>query len=441
VLHHGRGATATLVLAMSPTVIAASADRVVEQVGSYAGYASIIGLGILALLYFTQAREVKRLREWAGRAPERAAELEERVQADAQKRIVAQPIAPTSAAGQQAAEARAQAATAAVYASVGAQPPGAPPPPGQLARPAPPAAPAPGAVPPVPGAAAPPAPGTVPAPGTLPPGAAPAPAAAAATQAPAPSSTGRPIVTATPVPAPAPLPAATSPAATAAARVAAASRTIAAPGNGSTTQETTESAAARPEPLPAPPAPPPGLISDADAGDAGGGLSRARVGMIIGGAIAVIAIAVVLTVVLAGSDENPPPENNFGNTPSVEGAPSASGAPDGGSRAGSSSSSLTSAERRATDVAVLNGTTQTGLARAVANRIQEDGFTIGGVATNANQSVPTTIVSYTGDHRQAALEIAKIIGIDSGSVQAADANAAAAASGDVLVTVGSDQIE
>ena len=46
------------------------------------GYASIIGLGVMALLYFTQAREVKRLREWAGREPERAAELAQRVQAD-----------------------------------------------------------------------------------------------------------------------------------------------------------------------------------------------------------------------------------------------------------------------------------------------------------------------------------------------------------------------
>jgi hypothetical protein len=243
------------------------------------------------------------------------------------------------------------------------------------------------------------------------------------------------------VPTPAPIPAASSPAAAAAARVAAASRTIAAPGNGSTSQETTESAAARPEPLPAPPVPPSGLISGGDAGEDGGGLSRARVGMIIGGSLATIAVAVVLTVVLTGSGENPPPENNFGSTPSVEGGPSGSGAPAAGSRSGSASASLTSAERRATDVVVLNGTTQTGLARAVANRIQEDGFTIGGVATNANQSVPTTIVSYTGDHRQAALAVAKIIGIDSGSVQAADANAAAAASGDVLVTVGSDQIE
>lgn len=422
---------------MTATVIAAAPERVVEQVGSYAGFAAIVGLGVLALLYFTQAREVKRLREWAGRAPERAAELEERVQADAQKRVVAQPIAPTSAAGQQAAEVRAQAATAAVYASVGAQAPGAPPPPGQLARAATPAAPAPGAVPPVPGAATSPAPGAATAPRTAP---APAPAASAAAQAPSP--TGRAMVTATPVPAPAAIPSATSPAATAAARVAAASRTIAAPANGSTSQETTESAAARPEPLPAPPAPPPGLISDDDAGERRFGVSRARVGMIVGGALAAIAVAVVLVVVLTGSDENPPPENNFGSTPSLEGSPSGAGAPNGGSRSGSSSSSsLTSAERRATDVAVLNGTTQTGLARAVANRIQEDGFTIGGVATNANQSVPTTIVSYTGDHRKAALAVAKIIGIDSGSVQAADANAAAAASGDVLVTVGSDQIE
>ena len=419
---------------MSAAVIAASAERVVEQVGSYAGYASIIGLGVLALLYFTQAREVKRLREWAGRAPERAAELEERVQADAQKRVVAQPIAPASAAGQQAAEARTQAATAAVYASVGAPPPGVAPPPGQLARPATPAAPAPGAIPPVPAAGIPPAPGAAPAPGTLP--AASAPAGSTTTQAPATSPTGRPMVTATPPP----IPAAASPAATAAARAAAPSRTVAAPGNGTTSQETTESAAARPELLPAPPTPPPGLLSDDDGGE--GGFSRARVGMIIGSAVGAVAVAVVSMLVLTGSEDNPPPENNFGNTPSVADEPSGAGASDRDSGSGSSSSSsLTSAERRGTDVAVLNGTTQTGLARAVANRIQEDSFTIGGVATNANQSVPTTVVSYNSDNRKAALAVAKIIGIDSGSVQPADANAAAAASGDVLVTVGSDQIE
>ena len=47
----------------------------IKDYGGYAGAASLLGLAVLALLYFAQAREVKRLREWAGRAPERAAEL------------------------------------------------------------------------------------------------------------------------------------------------------------------------------------------------------------------------------------------------------------------------------------------------------------------------------------------------------------------------------
>jgi LytR cell envelope-related transcriptional attenuator len=36
----------------------------------------VLGLAILAALYFSQARDVKRLREWAGRAPERVVEAE-----------------------------------------------------------------------------------------------------------------------------------------------------------------------------------------------------------------------------------------------------------------------------------------------------------------------------------------------------------------------------
>lgn len=47
----------------------------VERVGAYVGLASFLGLAILALLYFSQARDVRRLREWAGRAPERATDL------------------------------------------------------------------------------------------------------------------------------------------------------------------------------------------------------------------------------------------------------------------------------------------------------------------------------------------------------------------------------
>jgi hypothetical protein len=55
----------------------------VEKYGAYVGLAAFLGLAVLTVLYFAQARELKRLRDWAGRAPERAQELEARVVATA----------------------------------------------------------------------------------------------------------------------------------------------------------------------------------------------------------------------------------------------------------------------------------------------------------------------------------------------------------------------
>lgn len=48
--------------------------HLIERVGAYAGLAAFLGLAVLALLYFSQGRDVRRLREWAGRAPERIGE-------------------------------------------------------------------------------------------------------------------------------------------------------------------------------------------------------------------------------------------------------------------------------------------------------------------------------------------------------------------------------
>jgi len=82
-------------------LFAFSIEDQVEKYGAYVGIAAFFGLAILSLLYFAQAREVKRLREWAGRAPERAAELEYEIAEHAQEvrrapvaqpaRVVAQP--------------------------------------------------------------------------------------------------------------------------------------------------------------------------------------------------------------------------------------------------------------------------------------------------------------------------------------------------------------
>src|SRR5215213_9733324 len=91
-------------------LLALSLQDQVEKFGSYVGIAAFFGLAILSLLYFAQAREVKRLREWAGRAPERAREVEEAALAAAEaarrrpapapvQAAPAQPVAAATAAG------------------------------------------------------------------------------------------------------------------------------------------------------------------------------------------------------------------------------------------------------------------------------------------------------------------------------------------------------
>jgi hypothetical protein len=57
------------------------------NLGAIAGFAGMIGLAVLAMLYFSQARDVRRLREWAGREPERAGEIELRAQQIASQAI------------------------------------------------------------------------------------------------------------------------------------------------------------------------------------------------------------------------------------------------------------------------------------------------------------------------------------------------------------------
>src|SRR5690349_22247499 len=116
---------------MQALVLALSISNKIEQFGSYAGYAAVLGLGVLSALYFAQARELRRLRDWAGRAPERAQELEQRVvaQADAARqgpptatgaprRLAEMPIVPPPPAVTPAAATAAAAAAAAPQATV-----------------------------------------------------------------------------------------------------------------------------------------------------------------------------------------------------------------------------------------------------------------------------------------------------------------------------------
>jgi hypothetical protein len=97
-------------------------------------------------------------------------------------------------------------------------------------------------------------------------------------------------------------------------------------------------------------------------------------------------------------------------------------------------------------VAVLNGTSTSNLAHDVATKLTAARYKQGTVATASDQTLTATIVGYLPGHRQDAIAVAKSLKLGSASVQAVDpANRAVACSGSssscsaqVVVTVGSD---
>jgi hypothetical protein len=59
---------------------------VIKDIGAFAGLAAFFGVAVLALLSFTQGRDLRRLRDWAGSAPERDADRKETTSAAASER-------------------------------------------------------------------------------------------------------------------------------------------------------------------------------------------------------------------------------------------------------------------------------------------------------------------------------------------------------------------
>jgi hypothetical protein len=57
--------------------------ELIKDIGAFAGLAAFLGLALLALLSFAQGRDIRRLREWAGSAPERDTERKEATSAAA----------------------------------------------------------------------------------------------------------------------------------------------------------------------------------------------------------------------------------------------------------------------------------------------------------------------------------------------------------------------
>jgi len=60
--------------------------ELIKEIGAFAGLVAFLGLAVLALLSFAQGRDLRRLREWAGSAPERDNERKESTSAAAAER-------------------------------------------------------------------------------------------------------------------------------------------------------------------------------------------------------------------------------------------------------------------------------------------------------------------------------------------------------------------
>jgi hypothetical protein len=421
-------------MAVAALPAAFSVPSQVETIGAIAGLAAILGLAVLSMLYFAQARELKRLREWAGRAPERAAELQERaVVAAQQRRVPTQPIRPPAAqpatpAGQAA---QARPSVPGAPGSAPAATPGTPGAPGTTATPGAPAAPRPATAVPATaaGAAATAAAGATGAPAAPPNGQTGTPGAPATPQAPG-ADQGAGDTTAPPAATPA---GADQP---------------------TTAQPAPAAPAGVPQPLPPPagrPAPaarsrgaqplrastpaatiPPHGGGRGGAPAGGGGRGRGRAIALVTGAVVLVLAAGVFAFTQLGGDDEP----SGGRAATTEG--NAFGEPTRTTREGTREQRVPRGE---TTVAVLNGTTVPGLARAVADRIEAAGYKIGNVTNAPDQQRSATQVSYQAGNERIARQVARTINAGSDAVVPIDEVIQATAGADalVVVTVGADQ--
>jgi hypothetical protein len=383
---------------------------VIQDVGAYAGFAAVVGLAVLSALYFSQARDVRRLREWAGRAPERAAEqagvaTPEQAAQEASRPAASGAVRPIPAAKPVGAKADGEEKTAEQPAEAGK--PGAPTPAG---KPAPamatggkPVA-TPGTAPPVPAtaaAAAKPATATGPAPAT--------PAGAPVTDGPAKEKPGAPAKAAdgappAPTPGPAPatpsarpptpppvLPARPAPPVRSPAAAAASQSTAVLPASSARFRDRAR-----------------GATSGRD------GLSARYIALIAAGVIVIGGGVAFGISQLGGGGDGGTSADQSGEEPQAPINPST------------------------VTVSVLNGTTVPGLAAQIGDEVESAGFQRGNVANALDQQRTSSVVLYAQDADREAKLVAKKLGIN--AVEPIDPDSAAlGGNASVVVIVGADQ--
>jgi hypothetical protein len=414
---------------MGSLPFALSVHKFVSSVGADAGFASIIGLAILVLLYFAQARETASLRDRVEETEQRNVALEQRVALLQRNQGSAGPATGPAAVSEPVAVQGASGRPAAAAAPMGSTVASLKRPATQLRLPGAPA-----------GVAAPALAAATKLIPTLPPapaGSAPAPVAAAGVgDAPG----GNPDDTLFVRPATAAganghgQGAAVAPPPVFAGAAAGGQAAVAStPTQAHTTLP--PRLQVRPEPLggrgsgPRSPLQSSRLVPARERSL----LARRLVPVLIAlGALAAVVVALIVITSSGGSGRAAARNPARGATHHGRGSAASSAAPAPGS----------------VTVAVLNGTAVTNLAHDVAQRLALSGYKEGTIATAADQTHATTLVGYLPGHRADALVVAKALGLPATRVAPADSQATGVAcsapagsnacAADVIVTVGTD---
>jgi hypothetical protein len=376
---------------MANLPLALSVHHFISSVGADAGFASIIGLAILVLLYFAQARETANLREQAYEAAQRVAQLEARLTSMGRQQAAAAQPAVAARAGNQAAATAPRPAPAPAFAGAVAMAPG---PPAGVAAPALSAA-----TRLIPASPVGPAEPAEPTPGAAEPEAQPVDSTALGSLPPA---------------------------------------TVAAGGNGASTGGVTQPPRVSPPPrVMAPPArpaqpgrrpiaPPPRLSEPPRKRRLG-----VRFALVLVGALVIAGVVVALLHFTSS-----------GGSPNSTRASATSNTPTTSSARRKRSAVVTPA---AVTVSVLNGTANNGLAGRISTRLSGAGYKQGKVATASDQTRTATVVAYMPGHKREALAVANSLKLGPASVQPVDPSTLAVAcptstacTAQVVVTVGTD---
>lgn len=390
---------------MDLTALGFSVHNFISSVGADAGFAAIIGLAVLILLYFAHARETANLREEASILAERLQQAEARVAELSRPQALAAPVPAPE--GVQVTDRRGAGVAGLPFAPAGVGAPAL----ASATRVVP--------LPEVPPPQEPPAPPQVPA-------TAPAPAPVVA--APASMSPGAEKAALAP---------SAAPAAAAPAVAAAASRPPSMPRPATAAGANGGNGSGRgPGGLAVPASRPsrstsPNLGSLPPLGDParsrGGTGRRIAIGLL---ALLLVAAAVVALVVVTASSSGTKPARNPTAT---------SNAPASRAATAFSPASVT--------VAVLNGTATNQLAHRVADKLATSGYQKGTIATAASQTQTSTVVAYLpgAKNRTDALHVATALNLKPTAVQPIDQStqqvacpAPGSCTANVVVTVGSD---